>query len=395
MVKMDKNVQRVFALYAEVPDDDPIVFVGQSRMKDLKKLFNYLRRENKKAAEFFETGITPHLFLLEDAYMPEDVAYKYRIAWTRYFLELDYDVIAYTKPYEDALDLYGLAEDIYKKIAQIPIEMVLQRMHVPVKELPVEERDTVRPERLTKRLSIRLTDSENKAFLDLCQANNLTQREAIQLLLANINKGMEVTTKVIQYQDRQIHRLKDENAKLKKVPRSVSAHKNLNEAFSFAKKGMIRYGYSLYEGRDLPGEKLGCVSWKDFVYVFPDHPEYSYPKEDSYFYFRVEALCYGKGTYSAVFLYGSNCETGERVKIRFYPRPDYCGMNPAKSEFFRRGMCFFVGCRRIYPNVAELVLAFPMFEYAMAEQEEKDGSNLVASVASTIESAKKRSGNYR
>ena len=36
--KKDKNMQRVFALYAEPRDADPIVYVGQSRMKDLKKL---------------------------------------------------------------------------------------------------------------------------------------------------------------------------------------------------------------------------------------------------------------------------------------------------------------------------------------------------------------------
>ena len=395
-MKKKESCYRIFALYAEPPDADPIVYVGQSRMKDLKKLFRYYRGGSKKTVEFFEPGISPHLFLLEDAYMPEDVAYRYRIAWSRYFFERDYDVIAHTKPYEDTLDLYGAAERIYDEIAKIPIEDVLKRMHAPVKELPKEEEPTVHTERLTKRLSIRLTESENKAFMDLCQAKNLTQREAIQLLLANVNRGMDtLTTKVLQYKDVQIHRLKEENARLKKVPRSVSAHENLKEAFSFVQTGVLRYGSSLYEDRDLPGEKLRCLSWKDFTYAFPEHHAYAYPKEDGFFYFTVEALCYGKGTYSAVFLYGVNCETGERIKLRFYPRADYCGINPVKSKFFRKGMGFFVGCRCIYSDVAELMLALPLFEYAMVEQRGEGDLNLVDSVAAVIESAQKRSGQGR
>lgn len=43
--KRKRNEYRLVALYAEPPGEDPIIFVSQTRMPDLKKLFSYYKRE--------------------------------------------------------------------------------------------------------------------------------------------------------------------------------------------------------------------------------------------------------------------------------------------------------------------------------------------------------------
>lgn len=43
--KRKRNEYRLVALYAEPPGEDPIIFVSQTKMPDLKKLFSYFKRE--------------------------------------------------------------------------------------------------------------------------------------------------------------------------------------------------------------------------------------------------------------------------------------------------------------------------------------------------------------
>ena len=81
---------RVFAIYAEQPDDDPLIYIGVSRMKDLRKLFRYYRNESAIARPLFEPGISAKIMLLENRCMPGDVAYRYCLAWMRYFLAQDH-----------------------------------------------------------------------------------------------------------------------------------------------------------------------------------------------------------------------------------------------------------------------------------------------------------------
>lgn len=43
--KRKRNEYRLVALCAEPPEEDPIIFVSQTKMPDLKKLFSYYKRE--------------------------------------------------------------------------------------------------------------------------------------------------------------------------------------------------------------------------------------------------------------------------------------------------------------------------------------------------------------
>ena len=379
----EKRVYRVFVLYAEVPDNDPIVFVGRSKMKDARQLFRYLRNDCKKTTEFFEPGIEPSFFWLEDECMEKIVAYQNQIAWMRYFFELDYDILGDLKSYEDALDLYGPAKEIYNKLSKISVEEVLQRRHIVSSKIPEEADEQPSTETLSKRLSIRLTEKEYAAFAEFCEKRNVKQREGLQLLLMNGDTGDAVTSAVIAEQRQRITELEKENEKLKEKPWSVVALEKLRESFDFAKKGIHRYIRDQCEPG--PGPKLMCPPWKVFAPTFVGRREYEYPLE-GFLYFRLEKMCYGKGNYAAIFLYGTD-DTGKRVKLRYYPRKEYCGTTPGNQNYMLEGACFLVGCRRLYPKVSDLVFMCPVPDWQEKEEVRQD---LFGDVGALIDDAKKR-----
>jgi hypothetical protein len=246
-------------------------------------------------------------------------------------------------------------------------------------------------EPLAARISIRVTASEKRAFMEFCKRNDVTQRQGFQSIMMKEDGGDDFTDRVIQNLRNEIHRLKEENAKLKKVPRGVSANENLKKAFLFAKTAVLKCGYALYDVNKIPGKNLERMSWNRMTHELPDHREYHYPDKDCFFIFQIEVICYGKASRPVIFLYGTDLETGERVKLRFYAKPDYCGMQPDRSPFFKKGMCFFVGCRCIYSDVADLVFAFPMVGCEQTEAyEELDNEGTVQSL---IAEATKRSQN--
>ena len=385
-MKRDNKVYRVFALYAEVPDGDPLVFVGRSKMKNTGQLLWYLSHECQKTTEFFEAGMKPSFFWLEDEYMVKSIAYQNQIAWMRYFFELDYDILGDLKSYEDALDLYGPAREIYDRLTKIPVEEVLHRRNKVASKVPENVVGQSHAEPLTKRLSIRVTATEYLAFAEFCEKQNVKQREGIQLLLVNGDAGDAVASAVIMEHKRRIADLEKENEELKKVPRSVVGYANLRESFGFVKQGIQKYikDFCVPE----TGHELMCSSWNSFAPTFPEHREYRYPAE-GFFYFRLEKMCYGKGKCAAIFLYGKNCETGEQIKLRYYAKKEYCGVTPKNRKYMLAGAYFLVGCRQLYPDVSDLLFMCPVPDLYRTEDERGDAYD---DVSALIDDAKNRLG---
>ena len=396
--KRKRNEYRLVALCAEPPGEDPIIFVSQTRMPDLKKLFSYYKRECEYTKEFFEPGITPELFLLEDKKFTKAGAYLHRIAWARYFVEKEYDVAGDLKVYEDGLDLYGVAACIYEDLSKIPLEEVMGRRqtHTPEKldkEEVQEGPPMKKPGPLTERLSIRLNGPEHRAFLDYCDEHGLSQREGLQMLLSGASDDGKYKRTLAMEQNYRIKKMEEEIARLQKVPRSIPEYDNLKEAFRFAKQGVLRYIDTHAEKPPIIEKPMGCTQWEEMQRTIPQNREYVYPQQDGDFVFRLEMMCYGHGDYSAVFFWGVNCDTGKPIRLRYYLERFYCGVNPHNSNFFVKGMYFLVGCRRLFPDVTELVTAFPLLERYMEEQQNHEGEEPAEGVEALIADAQWRSQN--
>ena len=391
-----RKLYRVFAIYAEVPDNDPIIFVGITKMENLKTLLRYHRNKDGITNEFFEEGIQPEIFLLEDTYMKKSLAYQYSIAWGRYFYEKDFDYIVPRRVFEDAMYLYGRAEKIYQEISGIPLGTVLwKRKNIGWTSQEEQAADNKKPdikrERVTERLSVRITEEERDVFLEFCKEQNVTQREGLQLLLANYKSKKDYAVTVIEEQNRRIKQLENENKKQKETPKEGQAYKRLDDNYRFMKRGIAKYARAQYK-LDVPLGRLPCKPWEFFKWELPNFWEYSYP-EEGFFIFRLEEMFYGGGNFSAIFLFGRNSETGEKVKLRVYDKKEFCGLYPTRNDCYAKGVEFFVGCRRLYPDVADTVLLCPMAEQSGLKENEPevvDEETNDDSVDDIIENAKRR-----
>lgn len=373
-MKKQSNMHRVFAIYAELTDEDSIIYVGLSRMGDIKRIMRYYRNESKLTAEFFEPGIAARIVFLEDRYMPKGEAYMYQIAWMRYFFEKNYDLVFYSKPYEDCLDLHGEAKQIYQRLLKIPLKEAFRRCQMP-RETDVEDTVAENPtEFVTERISVRVTRQEQEAFTTLCKKHQLTQRQCFQVLLSHV-EGIDQEVEVIRRLNQQSSEQLLEIERLKEAVQN--SKKNARKSYCFIKKGIQKYIYLCNDARMIEVPGLRCLHWDEFVRCFPNRQAYDYPSTEGHFCFQIENMCYGKGQYAAVFLYGINCETGKPMKLRFYPRDNYCGVDPVGSVFFTKGAHFLVGCRYIYPGVADMIYAYPLPELDGSFVEGKDAVDSV------------------
>ncbi len=358
MKERNQKRYRVFAIYGEVDGGDPIIYIGQTKMADLKTVLRYYRNESEIAEDLFRPGIRPEILLLEEEYMTVEIAYQRCIAWIRLFLEQGYDVIARRKPYEDAFDLYGGAKAYYETIMCTPAEYVLSRRY-EVQDPddsaePLPKKRVKKQKESSRRLSIRLAEKDYQAFSKLCDEKGVTQKECLRILLLNSETNENYATQVIQEKNNTIAELEKENDRLRQDRRRKEAHERLKEAFHFARRGI-----SLFLRDQL--KLIGMPKEDDREYAYRDVQEYKYP-EEGFLYFRLEETRRGKGSYGAIFLLGRDCKTEEKVKLRFYPKEEFCGISPISTAFYVEGAEFFVGCRRLDPEVADLLCAFPVFQ---------------------------------
>lgn len=385
MKERNQKRYRVFAIYGEVEGGDPIIYIGQTKMADLKTVLRYYRNESKIAKDLFQPGMRPEIFLLEEEYMTVEMAYQHCIAWIRLFLEQDYDVIARRKPYEDAFDLYGGAEAYYQHIMRTPAEYVVRRRYeVPD---PNDSTEALPKKRVKKqressrRLSIRLTEKDYHAFSKLCDEKGVTQRECLRMLLLNTGTNESYAAQVTQGKNNRIAELEKENEKLREDKRLRMAYERLKDSFRFAKHGVSLFLRDQSNLIKMPEEA-------DREYVYRDMQEYKYPEEE-YLYFRLEGIQNGKGRYAAIFLLGRDCATEEKVKLRFYPKEEFCGISPLNDAFYVEGAEFFVGCRRLNPEVADLLCAFPVFCQRKTNEPTEDEDNLESVIRDAVRRIKR------
>jgi len=385
MKERNQKRYRVFAIYGEVEGSDPMIRIGQTKMADLKTVLRYYRNESKTAQDLFKSGVHTEIFLLEMEHLTEAVAYQRRIAWIRYFMEAGSDVITHRKPYEDALNLFGGAEAYYQKIMDIPAETVLNRRNaVPNPECsaePVSTKQEKHNEELSRRLSVRLAEKDYLTLSKLCNEKGITQKECLRLLLLSAGRNESYAAQVLQEKNKRISELEIENEKLRKDKRQKDAYARLKEAFYFARRGV-----SLFLRDQL--EMMGMPEEDDGEYAYRNLQEYKYPEEE-FFYFRLETVQYGKGRHAARFLLGRNCATEKKVKLRFYPREEFCGISPLSAEFYIEDAEFFVGCRRINPDVADLFLASPVFCRHKTNEPTEDEENLESILRDAVRRSKR------
>lgn len=346
----------VYAIVAYTPDEGDIVHVWRTRTTDLRKVLSNHRRKEGIMEPFFEDGVEAEIYLLERVEATLATTYRHVLAWSRYFADNEYEVIAPLKTYEAVFDLQPETEEIYRRICAVPISALLEHPYRHIKAVtpPIEEKAEQEP--LSERLSIRLTPTEYRQFRQLSTRENLTYRETLVSLLAQHDKENLPAAALIRAQKERIERQQEEIEKARN-PRGARTDERLKQALSFCQRGVRAYIRLIC---DRPRGKPECPSWNQTVVSFPGRRLYQYPTEDGFFIFQLERMCYGRGTNAAIFLYGLDLDRKKKVVLRYYDKKEYCGVKPPYNGFFLEGTQFLAGCRVAQSGAADLLAAFPI-----------------------------------
>ena len=345
----------VFAVIADTPEDGQIVHIWRTRTVNLRKVLGNYRRSNGIATPLFVDGASTEIYLLETMEADLATVYRHIVAWTRHFLEQDYDVLTYPATYEAAYDLKPETDAIYQKISEISIPELLKQPYRHIKKKLLVQAEKTEIEQQTARLSIRLTPAEYNQFGRISRQHNLTYREALLAMMTGFGGG-ELSSRLIQRQKEQIKR-QQEGLKNAQSSRMIQTDERRKKALEFCQQGVRRYIDLVC---DKPACRPECLSWNQAVRAYPERKLYLYPTEDGFFLFSLEWMCYGKGARPAIFLYGTDLDRHKRVMLRFYAKPEYCGVQPPHSGYFVKGMQFLVGCKTADSGAVDLMAAFPV-----------------------------------
>lgn len=369
MSKSAYEITGQFTIYAiQVTDDlgDKVVFVGRTRSKDLNRVLRYHRDGKKKltADDFSKesTATNPTIHVLTTLNnCNASWAYRYNLAWYRHIEESGYITLASELFDYTAYHMLQETYDIYQEISKIDVKQLLEIPYISPSKIKNERAlDSKYYETDDKlmQLNLKVKQSDREVFSSLCQSNNMTQRELFAFMLANSSETAAV--KIIKEQSNTIQKQLEEISKLKELPRGTKADVRLKQALSFTKAAISQYIELLMKDVKNDEPLLKCSTWNSFSNEFPNRMMYDYPIEDGYLIMKLEALCYGKGRYSAVFLWGEDLDTGCLKKLRYYPKREYCGISLPNNPCIYKGMILLVGYRVSPDNAADLYIALPL-----------------------------------
>lgn len=372
-----KTIDRyiIYAITSKDEGGDDVAYIGKTCSSNLKRIWRYHRDGHSKlTADDFgknacHTCPTFHILEVVES-CTIALAYRHQIAWYRHADESGYITLSGEALDKAAYDMYPETQAIYDQISQKPFAAYLAQSHsspvppaVQSPEIPIPIKETQK----TVQLNIRISEEEHAHFCEICNDNSLTQREAFAALLSNASEtSAEQLIKqqrlTIEEHLRTIDALRRE---IKKTPRGANADIRLKTALSFCKEAINQYiKLILQETNDLP-KAVKCKGWAQFVRSFPNARAYSYPTEDGFSVIRLDDLCYGHGKYSAIFIWGTDTETGNKIKVRYYPKHDYIGIPFPHSPLVCEGITLLIGYRPAPDSATDLYFAIPLVSQSL------------------------------
>lgn len=117
--------------------------------------------------------------------------------------------------------------------------------------------------------------------------------------------------------------------------------------------------------------------------------DYPYPKGSGSCKMTLEMLVMGKGLYSPLFVLGHTPE-GEKIKLRWYPKPERVGIYPRSNRYAYEGAEWLVGYIEAQDGAADLLAVVPLDKFKIdATQVDAEKSSLDMVIE---KAAKRRAG---
>ena len=380
-------------IYAIMDLIEECVFVGKTCAKDPRSKYRaHLRGEIQMTKDDFEQGETEGVLsfrVLESLDCTEAEAYKHLLAWGHFFEENGCALIMAPKSAAACDDFLPETEEIYKKVcALVTLEEVWRR------RVPIEKEVEQIQEYPLKQMNIRLREDVMSWFRDFCQEEHLTQSEGLhQLLLARQeqlkSRQEDMFVRELRRKNREIQKLKAENNRLKqlKTDKGDAARKQRDCWIEMIRQ-MLAILFADKKGGDVLREPI-----PEYRYFKAKRSlalrDYLYPKSSGSCIIILEMFVRGDGKHAPLFIFGHTPE-GEKMKLRWYPKPEQVGIYPRSDRYAYEGAEWLVGYIEAKDGAMDLLAVVPLDKFKIdATQVDAEKSSLDMVIE---KAAKRRAG---
>ena len=294
-------------------------------------------------------------------------------AYSQFFQEHGYHILNKVPKHYDQVDAATILSNLNSESA----EALLQRTQV--ERASALNPGYQKPEPLAKpadtstALTIRLSESEHKRFADWAAKRNVTQRDALMMLITLSENGDEFLDwhacryigNLLSELRQQCDNLKKENKALRSAlwkAENLSGAKTdrLMERARNTQAGVMTF-FDLFESNCPTPLALESLPYADYKRIFSGKDRYTYPSEPGFRIFTVHAIVKPKHPSKSPFFFiiGSDPE-GNRLKYRVYSKYYFTGISFKNSQFAYRHSSWVVGCEQASDGAMDAILAFPL-----------------------------------
>lgn len=158
-MRKKKQEPKEMAVYVLISQDGTTCYVGKTaRGNEYNAYKEHVRFHKKETAEFFKAAeksrCYPEMYLLTTVTATQEWAFRYCIAWTRYFLEHGISSLAYPMTQAYAWDLLPETEELYNEIKDMPLETVLDEANVLVASYKKKDKNAPRTPKNEIKISV-------------------------------------------------------------------------------------------------------------------------------------------------------------------------------------------------------------------------------------------------
>ena len=354
-------------------------FVGKTKAKKMKPiLWRHLRGENIYTWPYFVRGLPdePRMYILEQVYADASLAYRYEIAFIRILLDEGYCAINSPGMLKAAKDIHPFTGKILESLKSVPLQKRLQMGDIDEVKVPS---DAEHPKKVQKKertevielasemVTFRATPTEKKNLVDYADRLGISQRKAVQLLLAkqvadeqkngNVDDYLRDFFKVYRedklLMEQEIARLKEEIRILRRKEKV-----ELKEREKMMRQGITEF-FGFFESEMRGNPELEQDIYRTFTEQLDDQSPYHYPDQEGIFLFYPEKILLGKGRFAPLFIVGEN-EEGHKICLRFYPKKYYTGLRFTNKSFGLKNSAWLVGVERARDEAMDVIFALPV-----------------------------------
>ena len=378
MKKQHYTKTQPYAVYALVHPEERWFFIGKTTSSRLSAVFSrHVCGKNMCTKHYFtDEEDYPDFFVLELKLLTAAEGYKHVLAWINIFQAEGFYCLNHEKTEAQAETPLEETKRIIDECKKDPLKEILNRTKVNtpgdadrlfLKHFPEDhQKDVLKQEERTVQMNVRMQEQDRKRFDSFCKELKITQKEGFCLLLDQMLENGNVSNleKILMDYQKQIRALEKERDKLQKEKSALKGKSLSKEKNDRKKKRMIlKNGIENYLACLFPEEtnttlrKLG--NYKNFTKSLPTKVKYSYPDKEGSAEITLDAVVWGNTLTHACFIMGTS-NTGERIKLRYYPKSDYIGISMKDSTYAEVGSKWYVLFMNAPDDAVDLIAAFPL-----------------------------------